>query len=122
MGSWKHKPGWWALMIVAIAGVMLGLGWVVMSLWNWLVPSLFSGPEMSYLQSLGLLVLVKILVTPFGSKHKQHHCPNCHGKGKKNWKSSFAEKYHCLDEEEKARLRNCFGEKFENADKQVDQS
>ncbi|MEX8505803.1 hypothetical protein [Leptothrix ochracea] len=49
--------------------VLLGIaamGYVVMSLWNWLVPSLFtSAHEISYLQALGVLALSKILFGGF---------------------------------------------------------
>lgn len=35
---------------------------VVFFLWNALIPDLFHGPEITYLQALGLSVLVKVLV------------------------------------------------------------
>jgi len=44
--------------------------YVVMLLWNWLVPELFSGPILTYWQTLGLLVLSKILLSGIGSGHK----------------------------------------------------
>src|SRR2546421_11139342 len=37
------------------------LSLVVMSLWNWLVPSLFHGPAVRYWQAVGLLLLCRIL-------------------------------------------------------------
>jgi len=56
---------------------ILGLGFVVaatfgvQALWNWLIPDLFNGPELSYWQTVGLFVLSKILLTGVapGSKH-----------------------------------------------------
>jgi hypothetical protein len=59
--------------------VLLGIaamGYVVMTLWNWLVPGLFaSAHEISYLQALGVLALSKILFGGFrgpggGCRHK----------------------------------------------------
>ena len=50
-------------MVLAIAAMGL-LSLVVMSLWNWLVPSLFRGPALQYWQAVGLLLLSRIL---FGS-------------------------------------------------------
>jgi hypothetical protein len=58
------------LMLAGIAA----LGWVVMVLWNWLMPVLFSGTrEIGYLQALGVLVLSKIL---FGGLRGR----GCHGR------------------------------------------
>jgi hypothetical protein len=52
------------------------LGWVVMVLWNWLMPALFSGVnEIGYLQALGVLVLSKILFGGF-----RHGCHGGHGR------------------------------------------
>jgi len=50
------------LVVVGIAA----LGWVVMALWNWLIPSLFIGAkEIGYVQAMGLLLLSKILFGGF---------------------------------------------------------
>jgi len=49
-----------AFLGLAIAAVAL-LSLVVMSLWNWLVPSLFHGPAVQYWQAVGLLLLARIL-------------------------------------------------------------
>jgi hypothetical protein len=49
-----------AFLVLAI-GVLAGLSLVVMSLWNWLVPSLFHGPAVQYWQAVGLLLLARIL-------------------------------------------------------------
>ncbi|MFZ6876007.1 hypothetical protein ACO0LF_28430 [Undibacterium sp. Di27W] len=49
------------VMTLIIVGVS-ALGWVVMMLWNWLMPALFVGARnIDFLQALGLLVLSKIL-------------------------------------------------------------
>ncbi|WP_222930310.1 hypothetical protein [Larkinella punicea] len=37
-------------------------GWAVSGLWNWLVPVLFAGPTITFVQALGLLLLSRILV------------------------------------------------------------
>lgn len=44
--------------------------YVVMLLWNWLVPELFNGPILTYWQTLGILVLSKILLSGLGQGHK----------------------------------------------------
>jgi len=59
MGCCKGKC--WKTGLLVVAGIAV-LGWVVMVLWNWLMPPLFSGvSEIGYLQALGVLVLSKIL-------------------------------------------------------------
>jgi hypothetical protein len=72
--------------------------YVVMLLWNWLVPELFSGPVLTYWQTLGILVLSKILLSGFGHGHKDsrpwqgrdhgwsHHHPGA------TWRKKFEEK------------------------------
>ena len=72
--------------------------YVVMLLWNWLVPELFSGPILTYWQTLGILVLSKILLSGLGPGHKSsrswrskdrrwsHHHPSSY------WRKKFEEK------------------------------
>ena len=50
------------LAILALAAFIF----VVMSLWNWLVPALFGGKLITYWQAAGLLVLSRIFFGGFG--------------------------------------------------------
>jgi hypothetical protein len=65
--------------LVFIAVLLAVAGFVVMSLWNWLVPVLFKGPALGYWQALGLLVLMRLLfggLRPHGRGpwgHSWHH-------------------------------------------------
>ena len=66
---------WVALGFLAV----ILFGWVTMALWNWLVPDLFNGPEITFWQALGLFILSKIIFG-FGGKggghkggHWRHH-------------------------------------------------
>jgi hypothetical protein len=45
--------------------VLAGLGFVVMSLWNWLMPALFGLKLIGYWQGVGLILLSKILFGGF---------------------------------------------------------
>ena len=58
----------------AIAGLALlaVLGWVVMLLWNWLMPDIFGLPSVSYWQAWGLLVLFWILFKSWSFKDSDH--------------------------------------------------
>jgi hypothetical protein len=69
------KPKCWKIVLLVLAGVA-ALGWVVMSLWNWLIPNLFDGGKhIDYLQAIGLLLLSKILFGGFrhGGHGRWHH-------------------------------------------------
>lgn len=62
------------IALMAVAGIA-ALGWVVMLLWNCLMPELFLGARpVSYLQALGVLLLSKILFSGFHG--------GCHGRCK----------------------------------------
>jgi hypothetical protein len=72
------KPKCWKIVPLVLVGVA-ALGWVVMALWNWLLPELFGIREISYLQAMGVLLLSKILFGGFRGhcgghgKWHQHH-------------------------------------------------
>jgi hypothetical protein len=62
-----------AAFVVLAPAFVAGLSFVVMSLWNALVPSLFSGPVVSFWQAAGMLVLCRILFggfRPHGGPHR----------------------------------------------------
>ncbi len=64
--------------VLVVVGIAI-LGWVVMQLWNWLMPALFTGAHIvDYCQALGILVLSKIL---FGSFRRgcRGRCGHHHG-------------------------------------------
>jgi len=52
--------------IVGIALFMFLGGWIVMSLWNWLLPALFGWRMITFWQALAMLILCRIL---FGGVH-----------------------------------------------------
>ena len=80
--------------VLGVAGFIV-FTFVVMWLWNWLVPELFNGPEVTYWQTLGLLILSKILFSGIGKGHScsqpgySHDYPN---KYRDKWKKKFEEK------------------------------
>jgi hypothetical protein len=61
---------WWLYKIskflLVFALFVLVIGFVVLALWNALIPALFSGPELTYWQAVGLLLLSHILFRGFG--------------------------------------------------------
>jgi len=55
-----------ALLVVPLLVLFVAvIGFVVMSLWNWLIPALFGWKLISYWQALGLIILSRILFGGF---------------------------------------------------------
>jgi len=95
-------------ILLAIVGVA-ALGWVVMALWNWLVPALFVGArEIGYLQAMGLLLLSRIL---FGGMRGHHG----HGRWarREQWEKMTPEER----EKFQAGMHRCFGRGAKSAEK-----
>ncbi|KPK85639.1 MAG: hypothetical protein AMS27_06755 [Bacteroides sp. SM23_62_1] len=86
---------WGILGIAAIAG----FGFVVMWLWNWLVPELFNGPVIGYWQTIGLFILSKILFSGIGQSHSHPHDRRKHP-SREYWKSKFHKKMNGIAEDE----------------------
>ncbi len=64
----KYSP--MAIIAVTLGGVALAalfaflFGWLVMLLWNWLMPDIFGLPRIGYWQGWGLVLLAHILIKP----------------------------------------------------------
>jgi hypothetical protein len=54
-------------------GLMFLFGYVVMLLWNWLMPEIFGLRRIGYWQAWGLLALSTILFKGMGSNHGGDH-------------------------------------------------
>jgi len=54
---------------------VLVFGFLIMSLWNWLMPALFGLKQIGFWQALGLFILSKILFGGFGggAPHRGRH-------------------------------------------------
>jgi len=67
MTKWIGRGMRIAVKIIVIGTIIaVVFGFVVMTLWNWLMPSLFRLPVIGFWQALGLVILCKIL---FGGLH-----------------------------------------------------
>ena len=96
---------YWKCAAFALVGYLI-LGFVTQVLWNWLVPTLFNGPVITYWQSLGLLALSKILLWGFHKKHHSNHKPNPY------WNKRFQEKLSTLDPSEREAFKQKMKEKW----------
>lgn len=67
------------LKIVLVAALALGaVGFVIMSLWNWLAPAAFGGHLIGFWQALGLFALARLLVG--GLRGRGHWHRHAHGR------------------------------------------
>ena len=93
---------WWLCkigkIIVGVALATLVLGFVVMQLWNALIPELFKGPTLSFWQAAGLLLLSHLLLrgwSPWGG----------HGRHREHWKARFEEKLAAMAPEDREQFK-----------------
>jgi hypothetical protein len=68
--------------IILMAALALFFGWIVLLLWNWLMPEIFGLPRIGYWQAWGLVLLSHILVKG-GFGHGGH---GSHGHGPHGWR------------------------------------
>jgi len=73
----------------------IGFGYVVMRLWNWLMPALFGLHGIGFWQAIGILVLSKIL---FGGFHGRHG-------GRGHWRSRMRGRWARMTPEEREKFR-----------------
>ena len=88
-------------IVAAVLAFLALFAWAVMLLWNALVPALFHGPEVSYAQALGLLILCRILFGGLRARGMHGHF------GRHRWR----ERWQSLTPQERERLRERFAER-----------
>lgn len=105
---WIARVAKFAIIAVIVLGL---LSLAAMYLWNWLVPTLFAGPTITYLQTLGLLVLSRLLLGglrprgPFGHGHHGHwHRSHWH-QGHGPWGHRMHKQWSRMTREERQAMR-----------------
>jgi hypothetical protein len=73
------------------------IGFVTMTLWNWVTPAVFGWHAITFWQALGLLILSKIL---FGGLHKPGGAP---------WRRRMKERWEHMTPEEREQFRKHWG-------------
>lgn len=68
--------GWVVLGTVGAAALAFLLGLAVQALWNWLMPSIFGLPAVTYWQALGLFILSHLLFKSHMGGHGDHKGPH----------------------------------------------
>jgi hypothetical protein len=76
-----------------------------MLLWNWLVPTLFHGPVIGYLEAAGLMILGRLLVGGFGGKHHHGHHGGRWGQKGGYWKRRWEDKMANMTPEEREKFK-----------------
>lgn len=74
--------------------------YIVMRLWNWLMPALFGLHVISYWQALGVLVLSKILFGGFRGGPRRF--------GERRWRRRMFERWEQMTPEEREKFRERF--------------
>jgi basic membrane lipoprotein Med (substrate-binding protein (PBP1-ABC) superfamily) len=78
--------------VIAITGLAILFGFIIMWLWNWLMPEIFGLPTLNYWQAVGLFILLKILLCSGGgsggksSKKSKHECDKDSKREFSKWK------------------------------------
>lgn len=112
----QHGP--LKVLKIAVFGALFIVvaGYATMSLWNWLVPVLFHGPVITFAQTLGLLLLSKILFGfrggGGGGRWGRHgHDGPPWAKGREMWRQKMEARLATMTPEEREkyreRLRRC---------------
>jgi hypothetical protein len=72
----EKKVAWKVLKIIGMVilgiGVCILLGFVIMWLWNWLMPMIFGLTTITYWQAVGIFILGKIIFGGFGGGHSDN--------------------------------------------------
>ena len=82
-------------ILIMVARAVTVFSFLVMWLWNWLMPVLFGLHAISYWQALGLLVLSKILFGSFGGRNRF----------RRDWRARLIRRWEDMTPEEREKVR-----------------
>lgn len=91
-GKWMFRGLKFA---VFAAAALAALGFVVMVLWNWLMPTLFGWHQIRFWQAVGLLALSKILFGGVRGPRGSHM----------HWRKRMMERWEQMTPEEREKFR-----------------
>jgi hypothetical protein len=96
---------WWFFkglaMLACVAFGLLLFGFIVKTLWNGLIPDIFHGPQITFVQAIGLFLLSKVLFftfRPWGGGWRNHRAGG-------HWKNRWQEKMAKMTPEEKEKFK-----------------
>lgn len=76
------------LGVIGAAAFALVFGWLVMILWNWVMPEIFHLGVITYWQAFGIVVLAKLIFGGIGGSGRHG------GRGRPPWKGNPFDKAH----------------------------
>jgi hypothetical protein len=77
------KRFWIPLIVLAAVSVF---SFLLLILWNWLMPTIFNLPLINFYQAFGLLLLSKLLFSGIHHRGRPHHF------GREAWRKEFERK------------------------------
>ncbi|MBN8588546.1 MAG: hypothetical protein J0L94_09515 [Rhodothermia bacterium] len=106
MPYYTKKPFW--IIPLIMTGVAFVAAWIVMLLWNAIIPDVMGFKALLYPQALGLLVLCRLLFGNFPqgkNHHWKHHEQDQNARMRDKWKE--------MSEEERAEFKAVWRQKCE---------
>ena len=118
----QHKKGKFLITLLFIAGLFL-LPYIVMLLWNGILPEIIGIKTITYWQAVGLFILCKLLFGGFkgggNHHHKKHkmikkHFKNCcnNNDNKSSMKEALRDKFMNMSDEERENFRQKWKDRF----------
>lgn len=100
-GMSNKSKGKMFFMFIFLAPLLIALyTYIVMSLWNWLMPDISSATSITFWQAFALILLVKLLFG-FGFKGKSGGC----NYKKRSWKDKMKDKFENMSDDEKSKFK-----------------
>jgi hypothetical protein len=87
----------WYLFVPLVLLAFVAFGFFTMYLWNWLMPVLFHLPEITFWQTIGLMILSRLLIGGFGG--------HGHGRGHHHCRRQMHEKWENMTPEEREQFK-----------------
>jgi len=81
----------WYLFIPLIVLAFVAFGFFTMYLWNWLMPLLFHLPEITFWQTIGLMILSRLILGGFGGHPGRGHGHHCKHQMHEKWENMTPE-------------------------------
>ncbi len=125
-GIWKglRIAGYVLLGLIGAVALAFLFGYFVMLLWNFLMPSIFSLGEITFLQAVGIIILARLIFGGFKHGGHDHHNYHKKWKSKKNHHKDYWGKWKYYDEfwkQEGEQAFNAYVHQIENKDAKNDE-
>jgi hypothetical protein len=102
-----------ALKIMVFAAIFIFLGgYVIMNLWNWLIPSIFV-EGITFGKAIGILILAKILFGGFGRRGWGRGCGYGYG-GHQHWRQRMEERMAGMTPEQRDQFKQQMKDRWKN--------